>query len=226
MQRILVIEDEADMQFVLRDSLEGEGYGVDVTASGHEGVALVASGRFDLVLLDLMLPDLNGLEVCKAIRLRDPGIPVIMLTAKGSEIDKVVGLEVGADDYVAKPFGMRELLARIKAHLRRAAPSIASVNGECRVGEWVADFAQNELRCGGKTVRLTRYEAELLRFLAARRGQVVSRQRIQEDVWGEPADPANRTVDNYILRLRAKVEANPAIPRHILTVHGAGYKLL
>jgi DNA-binding response OmpR family regulator len=226
MRKILVIEDEADMQFVLRDSLEGEGYGVEVTASGREGAAMAASGRFDLVLLDLMLPDLNGLEVCKAIRRRDPAIPVVMLTAKGAEVDKVVGLEVGADDYVAKPFGMRELLARLKAHLRRASPLAAEAGGECRIGAWLADFDRNELRGGDLTVRLTRSEADLLRFLSARRGQVVSRQRIQEEVWGETADPANRTVDNYIVRLRAKVEENPAAPKHILTVHGAGYKLL
>ena len=158
MPKILVIEDEEDMQFVLSDNLAAEGYEADVTASGRDGLSRALSGQYALVLLDIMLPDINGLDVCKQIRASGSAVPVIMLTARGDEIDKVVGLEVGADDYVTKPFGVRELLARIKAALRRSEVSVAVGPDRLRVGEAVVDFARHSVTRAGNTENLTRYE--------------------------------------------------------------------
>ena len=226
MDRILVVEDDADMQFVLSDNLQAEGYEVASTTSGREGAEMALTGRFQLVILDLMLPDLSGVEVCKTIRLRDRAIPVIMLTAKGEEIDKVVGLEVGADDYVTKPFGMREFLARVKAALRRSGGPTQGTPGEHLIGDLRIDLARHEVAGGDRRERLTRYEAELLQLLLDNRGEVLSREKILENIWGQAPDSSNRTVDNYVARLRAKVEEAPAKPRHIITVHGKGYKLV
>jgi DNA-binding response OmpR family regulator len=226
MSRILIIEDEPDMQFVLADSLQAEGYEVGAASTGREGLRMLPAAEYDLVLLDLMLPDLNGFEVCKAIRAEDPRIPIIILTAKGDEIDKVVGLELGANDYVTKPFGMRELHARIKAALRTSTLSQAEPLRQCVIGDAEVDFVRAEIARGASREKLTRYECELLQFLAANRNKVVSRQRIMEEVWGRAADTSIRAVDNYMAKLRTKVEANPSRPRHLLTVHGAGYKLV
>jgi DNA-binding response OmpR family regulator len=173
-----------------------------------------------------MLPDLNGFEVCKAIRAEDARIPVIILTAKGEEIDKVVGLELGANDYVTKPFGMRELQARIKAALRTVAQGQAEPLRACTIGDAQVDFTRGEVVRGEAREKLTRYETELLQFLASNRNKVVSRQRIMEEVWGRAADTSLRAVDNYMAKLRAKIEFDPSRPRHLLTVHGAGYKLV
>jgi len=226
MSKILVIEDEPDMQFVLADNLQAEGYEVGTAASGREGLRMLLGGGYDLVLLDLMLPDVGGFEVCKSIRAEDPRIPVIILTAKGEEIDKVVGLELGANDYVTKPFGMRELLARVKAALRCASQGLAEPLRECAIGDALVDFTRCEIVRGAASEKLTRYECDLLQFLAAHRGRVVSRQRIMEDVWGRRDDPSSRAVDNYVSRVRTKIEPDPSRPRHLLTVHGAGYKLV
>jgi DNA-binding response OmpR family regulator len=226
MPRILIIEDDKDMQFVLSDGLQAEGYETAVASEGQEGLARIRDGNVELVLLDLMLPDLSGIEVCRQIRTRNGALPVIMLTAKTEEIDKVVGLEVGADDYVTKPFSMRELLARIRALLRRSTRAEARPVAEAAIGSAVVDFAHRELRRGTRSESLTRYEADLLHFLALHRGETVSRERILEEVWGAELNSGNRTVDNYIARLRAKLEASPARPQFILTVHGSGYKLV
>jgi len=226
MHKILVIEDEPDMQFILSDNMESEGYEVEVASNGRRGAKRGTSGDFSLIILDIMLPDLNGIEVCKTIRSRDAATPIIMLTARGDEIDKVVGLEVGADDYVTKPFSMRELQARVKAHLRRAANIASPEISECVIGDATADLARRELVRGDKSVKLTRYENDLLRFLAENRGRVVSRQRIIDEVWNGASSSASRTIDNYVARLRSKVESSPSLPRHILTVHGEGYKLV
>ena len=226
MAKILVVEDEKDMQFVLSDNLEAEGHEVDVTASGREAVSKALSGEYALVLLDIMLPDISGIEVCKLIRSENTSIPIVILTAKGEEIDRVVGFEVGADDYVTKPFSIRELIARIKAALRRAGQLLPAGLRECAIGEVTINFSRHEMSVDGRTERLTRYESELLQFLVANRGQVVPRDRILVDVWGVDPSPANRTVDNYIARLRGKLEPDPSQPRHILTVHGKGYRLV
>jgi DNA-binding response OmpR family regulator len=225
MTRILVVEDEPDMQFVLSDNLGTEGYEVDLSASGREAVGKALSGEYALVLLDIMLPDINGIEVCKLIRSENATIPIIILTAKGEEIDKVVGLEVGADDYITKPFSIRELLARIKAALRRAGQLHPDGLRECVIGEVAVNFSRHEIAVDKRAERLTRYENDLLQFLVANRGQVVARERILREVWGLDPTPANRTVDNYIARLRSRIEPDPAKPQHILTVHGKGYRL-
>jgi DNA-binding response OmpR family regulator len=225
MAKILIIEDEEDMRFILADNLQAEGYDVEGVATGREGVARAESDEFALIILDLMLPDINGLEVCKAVRARDASTPIIILTAKGSETDKVVGLEVGADDYVTKPFGMPEFLARVKAAIRRAGGLSAQSLTECAIGDLKVDFPARELTREGRSESLTRYETELLRFLAQHRGAPVSRARILQAIWRTEPTTETRTVDNCIKRLRAKIEPVPARPRHILTVHGLGYKL-
>lgn len=226
MARILIIEDEPDMQFILSDNLRSEGYEVEAVSRGREGIAQALSGNFAIILLDLMLPDVNGVEVCKAIRAHDRETPIIILTAKGEEIDKVVGLEVGADDYVTKPFGMREFLARVKAALRRSHRLHGEPLQDCRIGDVRVAFQARELTRGKEKIRLTRYENDLLRFLAENRGQVVARKRILEEVWGTAAGEGSRIVDNYVARLRARIEKLPDNPQHLLTVHGSGYKLV
>jgi DNA-binding response OmpR family regulator len=226
MSRILIIEDEPDMQFVLSDNLQAEGYEVGAAGTGRDGIRMLLGAEYDLVLLDLMLPDVSGFDVCKSIRAEDPRIPIIILTAKGEEIDKVVGLELGANDYVTKPFGMRELLARVKAAIRTSSQALAEPPGECVIGGARVDFSRGEVEREGAREKLTRYESELLQYLAAHRGRVVSRERILEEVWGRQADSSSRSVDNYVARVRTKIEENPSRPRHLLTVHGEGYKLL
>jgi DNA-binding response OmpR family regulator len=226
MSKILIIEDEEDMQFILSDNLRAEGHDVDLAAGGREGLRRALEGGYGLILLDIMLPDLSGLEICKMIRARDRATPILMLTAKGDEIDKVVGLEVGADDYITKPFRMRELLARVKAALRRSGRLYPEAVPEVSLGELRIDFQRQEVSVGGRLQRLTPYESELLRFLAAHRGEVVSRERILETVWSVAPSPSNRTVDNFVARLSQKIETDPSRPRHVLTVHGEGYKLL
>jgi DNA-binding response OmpR family regulator len=226
MSRILVIEDEQDMQFMLCDNLRAEGHEVEAVGTGREGLGKGLSGEYALIVLDIMLPDINGIEVCKKIRARDPLIPVVMLTAKGDEVDKVVGLEVGADDYITKPFSMREFVARVKAALRRGERAPGGAVAECAIGDARVDFARRELSRGRERISLTRCENDLLRLLATQRGETVSRRRILEAVWGSELQAGNRTVDNYVARLRGKIEPNPAQPQHILTDHGAGYRLV
>lgn len=226
MKRILIVEDESDMQFVLEDNFRAEDYDVVLTGLGSEGARLALAGDIDLVILDIMLPDIDGFEVCRRIRAGNKSIPIVMLTAKGSEIDKVVGLELGADDYVTKPFGMRELLARVKAHLRRTSPPEEPSVAECEIGSRRVDFTRGEITGGNGEERLTAQENALLQFLATQRGKVLSRKTIMEEVWGEESTPGNRSVDNCIVRIRNKIEDDPSSPRHILTVHGAGYKLV
>jgi len=225
MQRILIVEDETDMQFILTDNLEAEGYEATVAGTGQDGLNRAQEGGFDLIILDLMLPDINGFEVCKQIRAEDPLTPLIMLTAKGDEIDKVVGLEVGADDYVTKPFAMRELLARVMAALRRGARQPHGAPDGGRIGDAEVSFVRHEVVRNDRRERLTRQENDLLRCLVEHRGETISRKMILEEVWGVETTSANRTVDNCIARLRSKLEPDPGKPRYIITVHGAGYTL-
>jgi DNA-binding response OmpR family regulator len=224
MAKIAVIEDDATMRTLLKDNLEAEGHKVEAAADGEAGLALVLKAKPDLVLLDIMLPKIDGLEVCRRLRAKGIESPIIMLTARKQEVDIVVGLEIGADDYVTKPFSMRELVARIKAILRRrAAPAEVA---RCAIGRVEVDFKRRVLRKGKKKTALTHYEAEMLKMLVSRAGRTVRRNEMLDEIWGSDAFPPNRTIDNHIVRLRAKIEEDPENPRHILTVHGEGYKFV
>jgi len=224
-QRILVIEDEPDLLRGLVLNLQAEGYSVLTASRGDTGVEQALRERPELVLLDIMLPGMNGLDVCRELRRRGFEAPIIMLTAKVEEVDRVVGLEIGADDYVTKPFGIRELLARIRARLRRHAP-LAESESKLQFGEVEVDFARHEALRGGKRIELTGKEFEILRLLARHRGEIVTRDRLLEEVWGYESYPTTRTVDNHILRVRQKLEEDPSNPRHILSIYGEGYKFV
>ena len=223
MSMILVIEDDSAILRGLRDNLRRERYEVLTAETGDAGYQLARERKPDLVILDLMLPGMNGLEVCR--KLRDDGFtpPIIMLTARGEESDRVLGLDLGADDYVTKPFSIRELLARVRAFLRRHADEV--LPDEVRFDDVVVDFRSYQALKQGKAVELTPKEFALLRALAARPDQVVSRDDLLADVWGFENYPTTRTVDTHIGSLRAKLEEHPAEPRRLITIHGVGYKL-
>jgi DNA-binding response OmpR family regulator len=223
--RILIVEDEPDIVHALELNLTAEGFGVTSATSGPAGLEAALREAPDLVLLDVMLPGMNGLDVCRELRRRHFDRPIIMLTARSAEVDRVVGLEIGADDYVTKPFGIRELLARIRVRLRRHD----GANGRdavLRFGDVQVDFDRHEAEKGGRRVELTGKEFEVLRLLASNRGRIVSRERLLEEVWGYEHFPTTRTVDNHILRLRQKLEEDPSDPRFILSVYGEGYKFV
>ncbi len=209
----------------LRDSCEYEGYAVAVARDGKEGLEKAAAEKPDIILLDVMLPLMSGIDVCRTLRARGVETPILMLTARGQEVDKVVGLEVGADDYVTKPFSIRELLARIRAHLRRAARRVAAVES-FSFGDVELDFKKYAARKGGRALELSAREFELLHYLIRRRGEVVTRDQLLDEVWGYDSTPVTRTVDNHIARLRQKVEQDPSEPRHIITVHRLGYRFV
>ena len=225
-QRILIIEDEPDLLRGLEINLRAEGYEVLSAARGDTGLELALRERPDLVLLDIMMPGMNGFDVCRELRRKGFEAPVIMLTAKGEEVDRIVGLEIGADDYVTKPFSIRELLARIRVRLRRHSPAPVASGGKLRFGDVEVDFDKQEAFRGGERVELTGKESEVLRLLSRRRGEIVTRDRLLEEVWGYETYPTTRTVDNHILRLRQKLEEDPGNPRHILSVYGEGYKFI
>ena len=220
--RILIIEDEPDLLRGLALNLKAEGYGVLTASRGDAGIEQALRDRPELVLLDIMLPGMNGLDVCRELRRKGFEAPIIMLTAKAEEVDRVVGLEIGADDYVTKPFGIRELLARIRARLRRHVPTAAGL----RLGPVEIDFDKHEATRGGQRIELTGKEFDVLRLLARHRGEIVTRDRLLEEVWGYEAYPTTRTVDTHILRLRQKLEEDPSNPRYILSIYGEGYKLV
>jgi DNA-binding response OmpR family regulator len=223
--RILVIEDEPAMVAGLRDNFEYEGYDVISADDGVSGLERVLADDPDLVVLDVMMPRMSGLEVCKEVKARRPSIPIIMLTARGQEIDKVVGLELGADDYVTKPFSIRELMARIKAVLRRVTPQGAAPD-VYRFGEVEVNVRGNEVRRAGSVVELSAKEFALLAYFIAHPGETLSRDRLLDAVWGYQNYPNTRTVDTHIVHLRHKVEPDPEQPRFIVTVHGSGYKFV
>lgn len=225
MKRILIVEDEPNIRLGLKDNLEFEGYQVSVATDGKQGLAKIEEDSYDLVLLDVMLPELSGFDVCKIIREKGIKTPLILLTAKGEEIDKVLGLELGADDYVTKPFGLRELLARIKAVLRRGKGTLPDKK-EILIGRLQVNFSAYSSQSDNKRVKMSHKEFEILKYLWENRNQTVSRYQLLEDIWGYNEQPTTRTVDNFILKLRQKVETNPEDPKIILTVHGVGYKLL
>ena len=227
MVTILIVEDEVAMQMGLKDNLELESYAVDVAGDGEEGLKKIKAGNYDLVLLDVMLPKMWGFDVCKSARLAGVRSPIVLLTARGEEIDKVLGLELGADDYVLKPFSVRELLARVKAILRRsqATPS-ATVASKINIGKLDVDFTVFQAKENGKEVRLSHKEFEILQFLHKHKNQTVGRYELLENVWGYEEQITTRTIDNFIMRLRHKVEENANQPKIILTVHGSGYKMI
>lgn len=229
--RILVVEDDAHIRRGLVDALESEGYATCQAADGRQALALFADQRVDLVLLDLMMPVMSGYDVCRALRKTDTTVPVIMLTAKGEEIDKVVGLQLGADDYVTKPFGVRELLARVDAVLRRCrrapTPSPATAPQEpstYRFGEAEIDRRKYVARRGRETYPLTAREAKLLDYFHAHPDEVLSRDALLNAVWGMEYYGTTRTLDQHIAQLRKKIETDPATPHTILTMHGIGYR--
>lgn len=226
MAKILLVEDEPQMQRGVKDNLEFEGYEVDVAADGKAGLQKLLENSYDLVLLDVMLPHMSGFDVCKKAREKGVTTPVIMLTAKGEEIDKVVGLELGADDYITKPFGLRELLARVKAVLRRSEGATGASAQKMALGSVEIDFATYNATRSGKSLQMTPKEFEILKFLWQHRNKAVSRDQLLTNVWGYDESISTRTVDNFILKLRQKIEDDPAHPKHILTIHGLGYKLI
>ena len=226
MARILVIEDEPEMQRGLRDNLEFEGYDVIVIGDGKKGLETIREKKFDLLLLDVMLPGMSGFDICKKAREEGITIPIIMLTAKGEEVDKVLGLEFGADDYITKPFSLRELLARVKAVLRRTPSAKISSAKKITLGLLEIDFESYTAAKKGRPVAMTSKDFEILRYLWQHQQQVISRDDLLKHVWGYDESISSRTVDNFIVKLRKNIEKDPSHPKHIITIHGTGYKLI
>jgi DNA-binding response OmpR family regulator len=223
--RVLTVEDEPEMQVILRDNLEYEGYEVVSATTGEAGLQLAAAKQPDLVLLDVMLPRMSGFEVCRRLRAERFTMPIIMLTARNAELDRVAGLEIGADDYLGKPFGVRELVARVRVQLRRAHQPDPGP-AEVRLGDVVVDLRLRRARSGRRPLDLSSREFELLEYLIDHADKVVTREELLSAVWGYGEAPLTRTVDNFVAKLRKKVERDPRDPRHILTVHGSGYRFI
>ena len=224
-RHVLVIEDEPQMRSMLADNLEFEGYRVTAVASGEEALQAVAARHYALLLVDVMLPGISGFDVCQQLRARGSHVPIVVLTARTHEQDRVRGLDLGADDYVSKPFSVSELLARVRALVRRDdwhAPG----SGEFSLGDVVVKPRQRLVLKKGRRVALSSREFELLRYLFAHRNEVVSREQLLRDVWGYSHLSVTRTVDNYVAKLRVHIEPRPHDPRYIITVHGSGYQLL
>lgn len=224
MPRILIVEDEPNMLWGLKDNLEFEGYEIDSEDNGDDGLLKILENKYDLVLLDVMLPKLSGFDICRKAREQKITTPIILLTAKGEEIDKVVGLELGADDYVTKPFSLRELLARIKAVLRRTDKQDKKQD-VVKIGKLEIDFGSYNAFEEGAAVQLSHKEFELMKYLYERHNQTVSRDDLLKNVWGD-IYITSRTIDNFIVKLRQKIEVDVNNPKVILTVHGIGYKLI
>ena len=226
-KRILLVEDEPGIVMTLTDRLSSEGFAVETARDGDAGLARGSSEQFDLMILDIMLPRRNGLDLCRDLRQQGISTPILMLTARGQVVDKVVGLKLGADDYVTKPFEMMELLARIEALLRRASSSIPSLPADSyQFGPIRVDFRAAEVTRDGKAVDLSAREFQLLRYLIEHRGSTLSRHQLLNEVWGYHAMPSTRTVDVHVAWLRQKIESNPRKPQLILTIHGLGYKFV
>jgi len=221
MARILIVEDEPDIALGLELDLRNEGYEVEVAVDGEEASRRAREPGWDLILLDVMLPRLDGFEVCRALRRAKVRTPILMLTAKAQEAEKVMGLDMGADDYVTKPFSPRELRARIRALLRRASPETESVH---RLGDCEVDFERAELRRAGERTDLTAIELKMLQFFLHNQGRVLSREQVIDEVWGRDVYLTDRVVDTHIVKLRRKVEPDPARPRYIVSVRGIGYR--
>jgi len=222
---ILVIEDDLKILRGLEMNLKFEGHTVLAATDGHEGLKKALEEPADLLLLDLMLPGLSGYDICRKVRERKPDLPIMMLTARGQEIDKVAGLDLGADDYVTKPFGVSELMARIRALLRRCQAKGQGLE-QYSFGNVTLDFKKYQAEVGGKAVELSAREFDLLRYLIEHAGEAVHRSDLLDKVWGYDVTPTTRTVDTFVLDLRRKLEADPSHPEHILSVRGVGYKFV
>lgn len=225
-EKIFIIEDEIDIVHGIKLNLIDEGYEIEYALNGNEGLRKAREGKYDLILLDIMLPGMNGLEICKKLRENKIDIPILMLTARGEEVDRVVGLEIGADDYISKPFSIRELTARIKAHLRREKREKKDIPEKIEVGKVLVDFGHLMVTRNKKVTDLTFMEAEILKFLFSREGKVVSRDELLDKVWGYEKFPTTRTIDNHILKIRKKIEDEPNHPKYVLTIYGGGYRLV
>jgi DNA-binding response OmpR family regulator len=225
MTKVLIVEDDPAILRGLADNLKFEKYDVLTATDGETGYKLQRSENADLIVLDLMLPRMSGMELCRKLRAEGLQVPILMLTARSEEADRVIGLDLGADDYVTKPFSVRELMARVRALLRRRN-SPKDLPNDLRFGDVEVDFRRYVARRCGKEVEMTRKEFAILRLLVSRTGEVVTRDELLNEVWGIESYPVTRTVDNHIAGLRAKLEENPARPIYIQTVHGVGYKFV
>ena len=226
-RRLLLVEDEPGLVMTLTDRLLAEGYEVESATTAPSGLEMASAGGFDAILLDVMLPGGNGLDICRTLRQRGVQTPILMLTAKGQVVDRVVGLKLGADDYLVKPFEMAELLARIEALLRRSAAAGAPPIGDTfRFGDVAIDFRKAEVTKGGQMLDLSAREFKLLRYFVEHRGAALTRDELLNEVWGYNAMPSTRTVDVHVAWLRQKLEDNPRHPQYIITVHGLGYKFV
>ena len=224
---ILIVEDEPSMLMGLKDNLEFESYQVDTAEDGEIGLEKICSNQYSLVLLDVMLPKISGFDICKRAREKGIETPIILLTAKGEEIDKVLGLEFGADDYITKPFSLRELLARIRAVLRRTVNHSPQLEeSKVQIGRLSMNFISFEGFVDADEVKMSHKEVEILHYLWKKRNQIVSRDDLLDQVWGVDYQPTSRTIDNFILKLRNKIEEDPNHAKIILTVHGVGYRLV
>jgi DNA-binding response OmpR family regulator len=226
MARILLVEDEPQMQRGLKDNLEFEGHEVTIAGDGNKGLQTLLRETFDIIVLDVMLPQMSGFDIVRKAREKGVRTPILMLTAKGEEIDKVLGLELGADDYVTKPFGLHELIARINALLRRAIPSGAAADNVMKLGDVTVNFAAYTGSKNGRPFTMTPKEFEILKYLWQHQNETVSRDDLLTKIWGYDESVSTRTVDNFVLKLRQKIETDPAHPRTIITIHGTGYKLI
>lgn len=225
MRKILIVEDQLDMLMGLKDNLEFEGYEVIIAVDGLKGLEVARAEKPDLIVLDIMLPKMDGFDMCRDLRAGGLDTPIIMLTAKGQEIDKVLGLEIGADDYITKPFSLRELLARIKAVLRRTSPRDKEIRSY-EFGDVKLDFDKHEATKRGKKIELLPREFAVLKYLIQRRGEAVTRDELYDAVWGDKYYPEARPVDNQIAKIRRKTEDSPRKPKYIITVHRVGYKFI
>ena len=222
-KHILVVEDDLSILMGLRDNLISEGYDVSTATNGTVAINLIFEKVFDLVILDIMLPGMNGFEICKKVKTEKPLLPIIMLTARSSEMDKIAGLDYGADDYITKPFSISELLARIRAILRRAYPVKEKLE-KYTFGNVTIDFKKMEIFVDGKEIQFTKKEFSILEYFIQNEGEVVHRHDLLNEVWGYSKTPTTRTVDNFILDIRKKIEKTPSNPKHIVSISGVGYK--
>lgn len=225
MKKILIIEDDPAVAEGLKAAIMQEHYEVILESTGERGFKKAKEEMIDLIILDLILPDRDGIDICRSLRKDGVNIPVLMLTGKKEEIDKVVGLEIGADDYMTKPFSIKELIARIHALLRRSSSIIKEIE-EYSFGDIYLNFKKHEAYKNGSVIQLSAMEFKLLKYFAQHEGEAISRDQLLDDVWGYDQFPTTRTVDNYILLLRKKIEDDPTNPKYIITLHKAGYKFV
>jgi len=224
MPNLLIIEDDPAISMGLKDAFEAEQFDVTTAMDGELGLSLASKGKADCIILDVMLPSMNGRDVCRAIRAKGIGTPIIMLTSKGEESDVVLGLELGADDYLTKPFRLAELIARIRALLRRKQALNTTTAAKLEFGNASIDFDKLEAHLNGSPVKMSVREFEVLKYLSQHDGNIVTREMLLNEVWGYDVFPTTRTIDNYILMLRKKLERDPSAPKHIVTVHTLGYR--